>query len=85
VFVERSGKRERPLADMPVRIVDASGRVVREGRSTGPSYLARLPKGRYTVSTQWDALCPSRPVTIGEERQRLVFAWTARPQTARVY
>ncbi|MGZ5583586.1 MAG: hypothetical protein ACXWG9_17960 [Usitatibacter sp.] len=82
VFVERSGKRERPLADMPVRIVDAHGKVIYEGRSNGPSFLARLPKGRYTVSTQWDAWCPSRPVDIGEAQpRRIVFAWSE-PQVA---
>jgi hypothetical protein len=77
VFVERRGRRERPLADMPVRIVDAGGKVVFEGRSHGPCLLARLPKGRYTVSTRWDAWACSRPVTLGAQPQRVVFAWGA--------
>ncbi len=76
VFVEKSGKRERYLADMPVRITDAEGRVVFDGLSTGPYFLARLPKGRYVVSTRWDAWSFSRPVKIGGERQRVVFAWS---------
>jgi hypothetical protein len=76
VFVERDGKREIPIADMPVRITDAEGRVVFDGQSEGPYFLARLPEGRYTVSTRWDAWSFSRPVRIGGERQRVVFAWS---------
>jgi hypothetical protein len=79
VFVEKCGKRERHLADMPVRITDESGRVVFDGLSEGPYFLARLPKGRYTVSTRWDAWSSSRPVKIGGERQRVVFAWSKPP------
>jgi hypothetical protein len=75
VFVERKGRKENYLADMPVRIVDDKGKVVFEGQSEGPYFLARLPKGRYTVSTRWDAWSFSRPVTVGKQRQRVVFAW----------
>ena len=76
VFVEKAGKRERYLAEMPVRITDEQGHVVFEGQSTGPYFLARLPKGRYTVSTRWDAWSSSRPIRIGRDRQRIVFAWS---------
>jgi len=76
VFVERSGRREREISDMPVRITDAHGRVVFEVAATGPRCLARLPKGRYMVSTRWDAWCPSRPVTVQRDKQRVVFAWS---------
>lgn len=75
VFVERFGRKESYVNDMPVRIVDAGGKVVFEGQSSGPYFLAKLPKGRYTVSTRWDAFSSSRPVTVGKERQRVVFAW----------
>jgi hypothetical protein len=82
VFVEKTGKRERHLlAEMPVRITDAEGQVVFDGSSAGPYFLARLPKGRYTVSTRWDAFASSRAVKIGETRQRVVFAW-AKPAEA---
>ena len=80
VFIEKEGRRERYLTDMPVRIVDELGRVVFEGRSEGPYFLARLPRGRYTVSTRWDAWSSSRPVKIGRERQRVVFAWSKVPE-----
>ncbi len=75
VFVERFGRKESYVTDMPVRIVDAGGKVVFEGQSRGPYFLAKLPQGRYTVSTRWDAFSSSRPVTVGKERQRVVFAW----------
>src|SRR4051794_13494582 len=77
VFVERCGKKESLIADMPVRIVDAQGKVVFDGHSKGPILHARLPRGRYTVSTRWDAWSSSRPVTIGRSPQRIVFAWGA--------
>jgi hypothetical protein len=79
VFVERQGRREHPLPDMPVRITDDKGKVVFDARTMGPYFLARLPKGRYTITTRWDAWSFSRPVTIGAERQRVVFAWSKPP------
>jgi len=75
VFVQRDGKKENYLADMPVRIVDAKGAVVFEGRSEGPYFLAELPKGSYTVSTKWDAWSFSRHVNVGKEHERVVFEW----------
>lgn len=75
VFVERSGRKQSLIADMPVRIVDERGKVLFDGTSAGPYLFARLPKGRYTVSTRWDAWASSRPVTIGKTPQRVVFAW----------
>jgi hypothetical protein len=76
VFIEKSGRRERPLSDMPVRITDAHGRVVCQRQSAGPLFRTRLPTGHYIVSTRWDACSPSRPVTIRSGKQRLVFAWS---------
>jgi len=77
VFVERNGRKQEYLAAMPVRIVNDKGKVVFEGVSDGPYFIAKLPKGKYTVSTRWDAWSFSRPVTIGKARQRVVFAWGA--------
>jgi len=76
VFLERDGRQDRYLSDMPVRIKDAKGKVVFEGQSKGPYFLARLPKGKYTVSTRWDAWSFSREVDIGRTRQRVVFKWS---------
>ena len=76
VFVERDGRKERHLEDMPVRIIDSKGKVMFDGTSKGPYFLARLPKGRYKILTRWDAWSFSREVNIGAERQRVVFKWS---------
>ena len=75
VFEEQDRGADRPLERMPITITDASGKVVFEGVSEGPILLARLPRGHYTVTTRWDAWTFSRPVTIGEEPERVVFDW----------
>lgn len=75
VFREQDHGADRALERMPITITDASGKVVFDGVSEGPILLARLPRGRYTVTTRWDAWSFSRPVTIGEERERVVFDW----------
>ena len=66
---------EHPLSEIPVTIRDDHGKVVFDGVSRGPIFVARLPKGHYTVSAHWDAWSFEAPVTIGEDRQRLVFNW----------
>lgn len=66
---------EHPLTEIPVSIRDDQGKVVLQGVSRGPIFLARLPKGRYTVTAKWDSWTFTRPVTIGEERERVVFSW----------
>jgi len=75
VFYEKDGARERTVENMPVTITDASGKVVFDGISSGPVMLVKLPKGRYTVSTKWDAWEFSRPATVGDDRERVVFQW----------
>ena len=79
VFDEKDGAMDRKLTDMPVTITDGKGRVVFESVSRGPIFLARLPKGRYVVTTKWDDWTFSRPVTIGADRQRVVFSWERLP------
>jgi hypothetical protein len=77
VFEQEGAKGEKMLKDMPVSITDERGKVVFEGQSDGPYFIARLPKGKYTVSTRWDAWSFSREVKIGGgQRQRVVFAWS---------
>jgi len=75
VFEEQDRGADRTLERMPITITDAGGKVVFDGVSEGPIFLARLPPGHYTVTTRWDAWTFSRPVTIGEERERVVFDW----------
>ena len=75
VFDEKDGAREATLDDIPVKITDARGNVVFDGVSSGPVLLVKLPKGRYTITTHWDAWDFSKPVTLGDDRQRVVFEW----------
>jgi len=75
VFDERDGSKDKTLENMPVTVTDASGRVVFDGIASGPVMLLKLPKGRYTVTTKWDAWEFSRPVTLGDDRERVVFDW----------
>ena len=76
LFVERSGKRDDFLADMPVTIRDAKGDVVFRGRSAGPYFLAKLPAGRYTVSSREDGRAVTRHVDVGGKgTRRVVFEW----------
>lgn len=76
VFVEKDGARRSELYDNPVVIRDAAGQVIFAGRTDGPYFLARLPEGRYTVTTHWDSWTFTKPVTIApDERERVVFEW----------
>ncbi len=53
------------------------------GRTDGPYFLARLPLGRYTVTTHWDSWSFTKPVTLGGERRRVVFEWKKPAPAAR--
>jgi hypothetical protein len=76
LFVEKSGKRDDFLADMPVTIRNAKGDVVFRGRSSGPYFLAKLPAGRYTISSRDDGHAVTRHVKVdGKATRRVVFEW----------
>ncbi|HXZ48732.1 MAG TPA: hypothetical protein VEG27_06905 [Usitatibacter sp.] len=75
VFVERDRAGASVRFDNPVVIRDVSGKVVFSGRTDGPYFLAKLPPGYYTVTTRWQSWSFTKPVTIGGERQRVVFRW----------
>jgi hypothetical protein len=82
VFVQKAGKRDEYLADVPVTIKDSLGDVVFHGRSEGPYFLASLPQGRYVVSAQWGNTAFTRVVEIGKLTQRVVFEWKNAPGTS---
>jgi len=76
VFLEKDGAERHPLFDNPVVIRDARGQVVFAGRTDGPYFLAKLPAGRYTVTTHWDSWSFTKPVTLAANgRERVVFEW----------
>ncbi len=76
LFVARQGKHDDYLADMPLTIKDAKGSVVFRGTSQGPYFLARLPAGRYTVTSRDHGRSVTRHVNVGHKgTQRVVFEW----------
>jgi len=75
VFRQTVNGKVKDLTDVPVKITDASNKVVFQGESPGPYFIARLPAGRYTVTAHWDDWDFSKNVTIGGDRDRVVFAW----------
>ena len=76
LFREDVNGKPKDLYDVPVKIRDdASGKVVFDGTSAGPYFIARLPKGRYTVTAHWDNWNFSKDLAIGNGRDRVVFAW----------
>jgi hypothetical protein len=76
VFRQDVNGKPRDLYDVPVKIRDdASGKVVFDGTSAGPYFIARLPKGRYTVTAHWGDWNFSKELAIGNGRDRVVFAW----------
>ena len=76
VFRQDVDGKARDLYDVPLKIRDdASGKVVFDGKSAGPYFIARLPAGRYTVTAHWEDWDFSRDVAIGGDRDRVVFAW----------
>ena len=75
VFRQTVNGKVKDLNDVPLKISDASGKVVFQGESPGPYFIARLPAGRYTVTAHWDDWDFSKNVTIGTDRDRVVFAW----------
>lgn len=75
VFVEKSGKRDQFLADIPVTIRDSRHRTVFDGGAEGPYFLARLPEGDYDVTARWRHWQFSRHVHVGAVHQRVVFEW----------
>lgn len=76
VFRQTVNGKVKDLDDVPLKISDASGKVVFQGESPGPYFIARLPAGRYTVTAHWDQWDFSKDVTIGGKRDRVVFAWS---------
>jgi hypothetical protein len=67
VRVSKDGRRRRRLTDIPVAIHEAPGKV------EGPYFLERLAKGRYALTTHYDAWSFMSPVTIDKARRRVVL------------
>ncbi|HKY90593.1 MAG TPA: carboxypeptidase-like regulatory domain-containing protein [Nevskiaceae bacterium] len=75
-FSSRSGGRDVFLADVPVRIRNASGETILDVTTEGPYLLVDLPAGNYRVSATWQGIEKSSGATIVSGRnQKLAFLW----------
>jgi hypothetical protein len=64
------------VADVDVRIADAQGRVVVQGRCGGPLMLADLGgKGSYEVTATFEGRTQRKKVSVGAKPARLSFVW----------
>lgn len=71
------------LADIRVRIEDAHGKSVVDAMAPGPLFYARLPDGKYRVSSTFGTQEQTRQVTIEKGRAReLVFYFAPTSQAA---
>ena len=64
----KDGRRTRRLTDIPVALREDPA------KSEGPYFLERLSKGRYALTTHYDAWSFMSPVTIDRARRRVVLA-----------
>jgi hypothetical protein len=67
VRVGRDGRRRSRVTDIPVAIREAPG------SGDGPYFLQRLAKGRYALTSHYDAWSFMSPVTIDKARRRVVL------------
>lgn len=67
------------LADVGVRVTDASGKTVIEHVTDGPIFMARLPRGSYTVTATYNGTTQTRKVTVGERLQTAYLRWPSEP------
>ena len=67
------------LAGVDVTVRDAAGTVVLEQRDTGPVLLARLPRGRYTVTAVSDGRSQARAVSVGPRLRTEYLRWPSLP------
>lgn len=64
------------LSDVPVRILDGTGRIVLEATADGPLFFARLAPGTYTVEVGAEDQLQRRAVQVAAGRQTQVnFFW----------
>ncbi|MAR56763.1 MAG: hypothetical protein CMM93_06225 [Rickettsiales bacterium] len=65
------------LADIPVKITNASGETVIETVTEGPLFFAKLEPGTYTIEATHNGIAKTQKITAGENQKALVFQWKA--------
>ena len=69
------------LANIPVKITDARGRVVVDDVSEGPIFMAKLPAGSYTVMATYDGKTQTRRIQAGSGLRTELMRFAANPAT----
>jgi hypothetical protein len=67
VRVARGGRRTSRVTGIPVAVHDDPT------RGDGPYFLERLAKGRYALTTHYDAWSFMSPVTVDKARRRVLL------------
>lgn len=76
VFVQKLKQKEEYLADVNVKIQDANHNVVLETVTEGPYLFLNLPKGRYSVSAEYNGEVKLKNVVVNTKKhQKVVFWW----------
>ena len=65
--VARDGRRTSRVTDIPVAVREDPA------RDDGPYFLERLAKGRYALTSHYDAWSFMSPVTIDKARRRVLL------------
>jgi hypothetical protein len=76
VFVQKLKQKEEYLADVNVKIQDAHHNVVLETVTEGPYLFLNLPKGKYSVSAEYNGDVKLKNVVVNTKKhQKVVFWW----------
>jgi hypothetical protein len=76
VFVQKLKQKEEYLANINVKIQDAHKNIVLETVTEGPYLFVNMPKGKYSVSAEYDGNVKLRNVYVSTKKhQKVVFWW----------
>jgi len=69
------------LADVSVRVADASGKTVIEHVADGPFFMAKLPAGTYMLTASYGDKTQTRKIMVGKGLRTEYLRWPSNPQT----
>jgi hypothetical protein len=69
------------IADVNVAVKDARGGTVVEEMADGPYFLAKIPRGRYTVTATYDGKTVTRTMQVGDGLRTAYLRWPSNPAT----
>lgn len=74
-FAQHQGNHNVYLADVAVEVRDAHGQDVLKTRTDGPYLLAKLPRGRYSITAQAGQQTQHHVVKVGTHPAHVVLVW----------